>query len=193
MFRFAMSKTSNKAVAADLVQEALLVIYDTKRSPWDPEKYPDLTRYMLGIVRQLASHQWKGARRHRELLMDMDEHDDDPEDGSPKKHQKGFEDPQPSPEERVATRRLLVRRTAMLRELVVNKPDPAQILDLMERGIDTPEDQEEASGMKMPAIRNARKVLFRHAEAVARDLPEGAYYDDDAVAEEEDEDEELLQ
>jgi len=175
---YALKRTKNRAWASDLAQEAILRIHDTKRQPWDPAVYPDLKLFLIGMVRQMLSDEWSSARRHRELQMDLEERDED--DGW-RKQSKVPEDKGPNPEEAVGTRRLLNRRLALLRARLADDPGGLVVHGLMERSIEKPEDQKVESGLSDAELANARKRYFRAAEAVARDLPEGAY-DDDASA-----------
>jgi DNA-directed RNA polymerase specialized sigma24 family protein len=168
----AFNRTKNRAWAEDLAQEAILRAHDVKRNPWDPVRHPKIEDFLAGIVLRLISNEWTSARAHSELQLYSMERE---------------ADTAPSPEEVTARRDLYDQRRALVKVRLAKNEKGLKVLDMMEHGFDTAQEQQEETGWDMKDIRNGRKSLFNCAERVAREMPADGFDDEEAGAPEEDE------
>jgi DNA-directed RNA polymerase specialized sigma24 family protein len=163
---FAFSLTKSKTQAEDLTQDAIRRAFDPEETAWNPLVQPDIALFLMSLVRRNASHERTSGRRHHEIMARSKAHQIRVTRAAEK-----VAAPAQTPDVALAAHDLAARRLAALRARAADDALVLQLVDLMERDIETPAEQAEALSVGIDDVRFARRRLFRHAEAVARELP----------------------
>jgi DNA-directed RNA polymerase specialized sigma24 family protein len=66
---YACAITKSKAHAEDLVQEAIRRAFDPEETAWNPLVQPDVTFFLMSLVRRNASNERSSARYHHEITV----------------------------------------------------------------------------------------------------------------------------
>lgn len=159
----------NEAQAKDLAQQAIARVfaYDSK---WDPEREPDLVRYLMSVVNSLLwNERTSHATRRRASLADP----------KTRRAAEGVVDPRAFSEDAAAEQDLFARRLSLLRERMADDADVRALLDCLERGLDSPAEIRGATGWSANTLLAVRRRMQRAAALVARDL--GGTSDEDAA------------
>ncbi len=162
-------KPSAIARGKDLTQTAIVRVY-ANDSKWDPEKEPDLVRFLMSVVNSaLYNERHSAYARHRSLSEPATE---DAASYVP--------DARANTEAIVANLDLLSRRLALLEERLTGDPDALTFLALMQTDEDATVDVARHTRWSDDKIATVRRRVVRSAEIVARDL--GGSTDDDPIA-----------
>jgi DNA-directed RNA polymerase specialized sigma24 family protein len=170
LLAFAQARAKSKAVAEDLVQEAMRRVLDAQWEPWDPEKHPNVFDFLTSIINRLLRNDRTSARAHRELVMDREAKKKHREFKTAMEARKAF-DPAPGAEERLGARELLERRTELLRTYVGDNEVAQAVVDQMLLGNDEAGAQADATGYPVARIYEARRRITQLVARVTRELP----------------------
>jgi DNA-directed RNA polymerase specialized sigma24 family protein len=163
---YAFALTKSKAHAEDLTQDAIRRAFDPEETPWNPVTVPNVAHFLMSLVRRNASNERSSGRRHHEITVRSKRHEI-----RVTRAANNVPSPGPTPESSLAVHDLAARRLAALRTRAADDKLVLALIDLIERDVETPAEQAEALSTSVQDITFARRRLFRHAEAVARDLP----------------------
>jgi DNA-directed RNA polymerase specialized sigma24 family protein len=167
LLAYAFAITKSKEQAEDLVQDAIRRAFDPEETAWNPVTFPDVTFFLMSLVRRNASNDRAGARHHHEITVQSDAHEIRVTRAAAR-----VPSAAPTPEAAAATHDLFTRRLAALRARAAADPLVLSLVDAMESDIETPAEQVESLSVPLEDIRRARRRLFDHAAIVARDLPD---------------------
>jgi DNA-directed RNA polymerase specialized sigma24 family protein len=149
-----------KAQAKDLVQGAILRVYAFD-STWEPEKEPDLVRYLMSVVNSLRANEQTSSASKTGISL------------STRKGERAagrVSDPQAWNERVAVETDLLTRRLTLLRERMADDPGVLQYLDCLARGEEAAEDVRASTGWSEEKVNAVRRRMLRAAALVARDL-----------------------
>jgi DNA-directed RNA polymerase specialized sigma24 family protein len=149
-----------KAQAKDLVQSAILRVY-TSQSKWEPEKEPELLRYLMSVVN---TERW-GERVSHDVQKTVSTTD--------RKAQRAAEavpDAAAFSETSAAETDFFVRRLTLLRARMADDPNVLQYLDCLAAGDESASEVGAATGWPEKKINAVRRRMLRAAALVARDL-----------------------
>ncbi len=163
---FACTRTKSKAQAEDLVQEAIRRAFDPEETAWNPLALPDVTTFLMSLVRRNASNERSSARYHHEVTVRSDA-----EEIRVTQEAERVATMAPTPEASLADHELCARRLAAMRARAAADPLVLTLIDAMEADIETPAEQVESLGIPLEDVRRGRRRMFDHADAVARELP----------------------
>ncbi len=147
-----------KERAKELVQDAITQLYDPARVRWDAESEPDIAYVLCGLVNGLVMNERRRASRTREQVV---------EDRKLNAYAGGQ-----TPEELLDIEQQRAQGLAMLKGRVANDAEATVLVDLVARRIDEAGEQARESRIPLRDVRNARKRMFRAAEAVALEMEE---------------------
>jgi hypothetical protein len=145
--------------AEEIAQEAIAQLFDPARTQLDAETEAEILLVLFGLVKGLVSNDRR--RKHHQLEVQVRESRRD-----------NIGDGRASPEELLAGQQERALAISQLRARVANDDVGAQLVDLFANGIDEAQAQSHASGASIETIRKARKRVFRHADAIAREREE---------------------
>jgi DNA-directed RNA polymerase specialized sigma24 family protein len=169
----------NKAQAQDLAQQAIARVY-AYDSKWDPEKEPDLVRYLMSVVNSLLWNERTSHAAQKSVSIEQ------------KKTQRAamqVADPQAWNADTAAENDLFNRRLTLLRERMADDAHVLTLIDCTSRGLDSPDEIRAATGWSANTLLAVRRRMQRAAALVARDI--GGDLDESAGnAQDEDSDEE---
>jgi DNA-directed RNA polymerase specialized sigma24 family protein len=173
LFDFALKRCTTKtkvpqeirAEAKDLAQEAITRVfaYDSK---WDPEKEPDLTRYLMSVVNSLRANERTSAASQRNISLGRKR---------TKAAAEAVADTHALPEEVVVNTDLFARRIELLNERLVGDADALRLFELMTSGLDKPADLRKATKWSANELMAVRRRVLRAAATVARDIGGGEH------------------
>jgi len=163
---FACTLTRSKAQAEDLVQDAIRRAFDPEETAWNPLVLPDVTPFLMGLVRRNAYNERSSARYHHEVTVRGEA-----EEIRVTREAERVATRVPNPEASLADHELCARRLAAMRARAAADPLVLTLIDAMEADIETPAEQVASLGIPLEDVRRARRRMFDHADAVARDLP----------------------
>ena len=164
---FASHRAGSPALGKDLAQEAITRVY-AYESKWDPEKDPDLVRYLMSVVNSLLANERTSAAGRRTSSIE------------PKRTQRAamkVSDPQAVSEDKLADTDLFARRLALLTERMAGDAYVLCLIALMVEGVDTPAEIRKRTRWSAEETAATRKRMLRSAATVARDI--GGPADDD--------------
>jgi hypothetical protein len=173
------------ALARDLVQGAITSVY-AHDSKWNPEKDPDLLRYLMSVVNSQLANERARASATRTSSMSA------PRTLSAA-HRVG--DAQAFSEEKAEEHDLLHRRMTLLRERLAGDPEALRLVELLLEGVDSPTELRRLTGWSAEVVLAARRRMLRCAAGVARaigapeDGPDTLAAEDDDGGEDDDEEE----
>jgi hypothetical protein len=146
--------------AEDLAHDVVARLWTDAGVRWDPMIEPNLFRFLTGLLRGELSNERRLKRTSNEILA-----------GDETIEAVGGVE---TPETLLMLRQETTRVFGALRERTAVDPVGATVAELFANGIDGASEQAEASGTPIDDIRLARKRVFRHAEAIKRDMGEVA-------------------
>jgi DNA-directed RNA polymerase specialized sigma24 family protein len=149
-----------KALALDLVQEAILRVYSSQ-SRWDPEKEPQILGYLMSVVNTLR---WGEKIRH-DVSKTVST-----EGRKGKRAADQVADPNAFSESSAAESDLRARQYALLRERMADDPHVLQFLDCLVTGKESAAEICAATGWSKERHNAVRRRMLRAAALVARDL-----------------------
>ena len=176
LLEFAEARTGKraKARAKDLVQTAILRVYSSE-SKWDPEKEPELLRYLMNVVNSLRANENTSAAAQRNVST------------ANRKTQRAAEqvaDPTAFSETSAAESDFFARRLTLLRERMADDPTVLQYLDCLATGEESAAEVGAVTRWSEKKINAVRRRMLRAAALVARDL--GGADDEDSLPSPED-------
>jgi DNA-directed RNA polymerase specialized sigma24 family protein len=179
LLTFAESRTGKraKARAKDLAQTAILRVYSPE-STWDPEKEPELLRYLMSVANSVRANENTSAAAQRN------------ESTTARKTKRAAEqvaDSSAFSESSAAESDLYARRLTLLRERMADDPNVLQYLDCVGAGKESAADICEAMDWSKVKHNAVRRRMLRAAALVARDL--GGADDEDSLPSPEDDSE----
>jgi DNA-directed RNA polymerase specialized sigma24 family protein len=148
------------ALAKDLTQEAIARVF-SYQSKWDPQKEPDLLRYLMSVVNTLRSNERTSAAALRTKSTT---------DRPVKRAAEAVADPNAFSEAKVADHDLFSRRLTLLAERLVGDPEAHRLLELAVDGVDTPAEIRRITGWSAETVMSGRRRMLRAAAKVAQDL-----------------------
>jgi hypothetical protein len=145
--------------AEDLAGDAIALAFNPAGVQWNPEKEP-VFRYLTGLVRGLLSNERrKMANTHERLTA--------------KGSMAAFADDEARSPEAVAMRRVRVERLfERLAASAAKDPKRLALAKCFAEGLETAEEQAEATGMTVAEVVLARRRLYAAAEAIERERAE---------------------
>jgi DNA-directed RNA polymerase specialized sigma24 family protein len=148
------------ALAKDLAQQAILRVY-AYDSTWDPEKEPDLLRYLMGVVNSLLWNERTSYAARKVASVG---------DDATRRAAERVADERGWSADTAAGHDLLSRRLSLLRERMADDPNVLGLLGALEQGLETPEEIRAATGCSAHTLLAVRRRMLRAAALVARDL-----------------------
>lgn len=145
-----------RARAVEIAQEALAQLWDPARAQLAAETEEEILLVLFGLVRGLVANERR--RKHHEHEVQIKDYVRD-----------RVADRYASPEELLAEQQERAFAISELRARVANDEVGARLVELFASGVDEAHAQSVASGAPIETIRNARKRVFRHADAIARE------------------------
>jgi DNA-directed RNA polymerase specialized sigma24 family protein len=154
------------AIAEELAQAALERFYEGAWQRWDPSART-LRSFLLGLVFDEHSN-WaqKKSTTAERLLPKKKEGKKQPR--LPRRPT----DADDSPEAIVARKERAGIVRSRLEERLSDDEDARKLYAMFLEGVDAPAEQAEHAGMDIERVRNARKRVFRHIEAIEDELDE---------------------
>jgi DNA-directed RNA polymerase specialized sigma24 family protein len=176
---FAEARTGKRAKdrAKDLAQTAILRVYSSE-SKWDPEKEPELLRYLLNVVNSLRANENTSAAAQRNVSTS---------NRKAKRAAEQVADPAAFSETSAIESDLSARHFTLLRERMADDPNVLQFLDCVAAGKESAADICEATDWSKEKHNAVRRRMLRAAALVARDL--GGADDEDSLPSPEDDSE----
>jgi hypothetical protein len=162
--------------ARDLAASAIAGLLKRPES-WDPEKehlFKHLAKRVIGV----AHNEWRHKRNQFEVRMR----------GRVEAAALEVGDDQDSLDDVLDRRRLALRACALIEARLAGKPNALAVVALMKEGLDTPLAQQKASGLSLAELRDARRVVFYHAEIVAKEMGDAIERGDSVSDDEPDDD-----
>jgi DNA-directed RNA polymerase specialized sigma24 family protein len=168
--------------AEDIAQEAIAHLLDAAYAPWDRERHPDLFDCLGHIVNGLAANHFrrKAFRApHVPIMDDVDGAEDDaPIDP---RGQRDAEEQAPPADavvlsdrtDAAAARGEEARDAALLAELRTRLAGDALaigLLDQIHAGEGRPKRQADVLGVSVNEVYTAKRRIFHHARAIAREM-----------------------
>ena len=149
------------ADAEEIAQEAIAQLYDPRYRRWDPVQQPDVFVFLAGLVKGLVSNRRrvKGTTHERNTT-----HERLARFSAPKGD---------TPEGLLARAEHGAKVAAGIRARLDGDALAREVLALTEEGVGTLAEQIELTGRPHAEVRNARRRLAVHADAVTADLDGG--------------------
>jgi DNA-directed RNA polymerase specialized sigma24 family protein len=178
---FALSRCGKKATAQakDLAQTAIARVF-AHDSTWDPQKEPDLVRYLMSVVNSLLANERRSHAAQKNVSMEKNV--------KTRRAAERVTDAQAWSEDAAVEHDLFARRLTLLKERVADDPNVLELLACMARRLDSAEDIRHATGWTSIKLRAVQRRMQRAAALVARDL--GGSIAEPGENEDEDDDEE---
>jgi hypothetical protein len=145
--------------AEEIAQEAIAQLFDPARTHLAAETQHEIEMVLCGLVKGLVSND-RRRKHHQHEVQVRESHRDNVGDG------------RASPEDLLAEQQERALAISQLRARVANDEVGVQLVELFASGVDEAQAQSDASGAPIETIRNARKRVFRHADAIAREREE---------------------
>jgi DNA-directed RNA polymerase specialized sigma24 family protein len=157
IFKFAVWRCQSEDDAKDLVADAMLLVYDPARKPWDPAKC-SFFAHMRVVLHALASDHARGGRAR----FEVEDADLAVSDRTPNKS--------PRADEQLHDQRKLawMRRLGVLLVAAVEKKHPLakQVFDVYCQGAEKPAEVAQAIGCRVEEVYEAMELLKYHAKQI---------------------------
>jgi len=182
LVKFLLGRKATEVMAEDIAQQAIERVFACD-SEWDPERYPVLLTYLIGVARMLLFKERRAAKR----FVTHDHHAE--EDGDPLDEHR---DERALGPDRIAETDLHARRLALLRTRLAARDDDEaiRVLELHIDGVERPAEIATATGWPVGKVNRARDRMQRTALQVAADLS-GELASPGVAAQDEDDEEEV--
>ncbi len=155
LFLYAYRLTQNLPDAKELAQDGMTAAIDPQRSPWDPDRQPNLLLHIGSVMNSLVANGRRAAGRHP--FTPYDPHKDE------------RADPAPTPEEQLLNAEVLAefdRRLEELRARLTGDGLALGVLDLHCESVDAAAEQASRLGCDVMDVYRARERLTYHAKQV---------------------------
>ena len=164
---FARHRARSAEKGRELAQKAITNVYAFD-SNWDPEKEPELLKFLMSSVNSLLANERRTAAAKTTVSLEKVRH----------KAERVRDRSARTPDKLLATQ-LFERRMTALRARLAEDADALRILDLAVEEIDTPKDIAAATDWPLERVNKARLRMQRHAERVAREIGRDEEEDDE--------------
>jgi DNA-directed RNA polymerase specialized sigma24 family protein len=149
--KYARYRARSQDRGAELAQRVFVEAFDPQRSPWDPERDPDLTRFLIGRVNGALA----GERKKERVRADP---------RAVASIETRYYGAELGPDEQMEERQQSTHTVAMLRAAFEGYGDELErrVLEQYEEGVLTAAEQARVLGVDIGDVYRARRRITRH-------------------------------
>lgn len=152
---YRLGRRGNAADVEELVAETLCRVLDGEYKDWDPEAEPNPVRFCISVANGLIRNFVRRARRRFEI---------------PATAALAFAESDAGSADRLVVARDHARAMALLRERIAGDEMAGKVLDAYADGFEKTRHIADVLGATRPEVRNAKRRLLGHIEAVREQI-----------------------